>query len=380
MRRIKVLNLFLIFLLVFSFFGTGSTKGTAAPKNLLTNGGFETDFWEDETWTVDVDDWDNVSVRLVEYTEVSGLEPDDDPYLLNYWIKDTATERQSFTIHQTLTELPAGNYRLSVSSMGGVEHETAYLKLFAGDITTEPVATTGYDNWKTVPLEFEITETKKDIQIGAIIEGEPHAYGNLDNFKLISIDDGEHIDHPDPVYADIYVERVDGLSDDFIKGVDISSILALEKSGVKFYNENGEEQDIFQTLSDAGVNYVRVRIWNDPYDSEGNGYGGGNNDVEAAIEIGKRAKEYGMELLVNYHYSDFWADPGKQFAPKAWKSMDLDKKKSALYEFTRDSLQKMRDQGIDIGMVQIGNETNNGIAGEEGWANMSALLDRKSVV
>src|SRR5699024_10793199 len=283
MKRIKTLNLFLIFLLVFSFLGTGSTEGTAAPKNLLTNGGFETDFWEDNTWIVDVEDWDNVDVNHMKYTDDEYLEPDDGLYVLNYWVKDTANEPQSFTINQTLTELPKGNYRLSVSSMGGKENQTAHLKLFAGNVISESVKTTGYNNWETVPLEFEVTETKKDIQIGAIIEGEAGAFGYLDSFSLTSIDDGEDVDIPDPVNADIFVDRVEGISDDFIKGVDISSILALEESGVKFYSEDGKEQDIFKTLSDAGVNYIRVRVWNDPYNSEGNGYGGGNNDEEAAI-------------------------------------------------------------------------------------------------
>nr|WGD57661.1 glycosyl hydrolase 53 family protein [Bacillus subtilis] len=71
-------------------------------------------------------------------------------------------------------------------------------------------------------------------------------------------------------------------------------------------------KDIFTTLKQAGVNYVRVRIWNHPYDSNGNGYGGGNNDVQKAIEIGKRATANGMKVLADFHYSDFWADPAKQ--------------------------------------------------------------------
>ena len=377
MRRIKTLYLFLTFLLVFSFLGIGSTKGTAAPRNLLTNGGFETDFGEDKTWTVDAD-WDNIEIERMPYADDEWITSDEGLYVLKYWIADTAAESKEFTINQTLADLPVGNYRLSVNSMGGEGDEAGNLILFAGNATSKSIATTGYNNWESVTFDFEVTETKKDIQVGAIIEGEPHAFGYLDSFSLTSIDEGEDVDIPDPVNADIFVDRVEGISEDFIKGVDISSILALEESGVKFYGEDEEEQDIFKTLSDAGVNYIRVRVWNDPYNSEGNGYGGGNNDVEAAIEIGKRAKEYGMKLLVNYHYSDFWADPAKQFAPKAWKSMDLDEKKAALYEFTRDSLQEMRDQGIDIGMVQIGNETNNGIAGEEGWANMSTLFNAGS--
>ena len=95
--------------------------------------------------------------------------------------------------------------------------------------------------------------------------------------------------------AEIFVQPVEGLSKDFIKGMDISSVLALEESGVKYYNEAGEEQDIFKTLADAGINYIRVRVWNDPFDAEGNGYGGGNCNAEVAAEIGKRAANYGMK-------------------------------------------------------------------------------------
>ncbi|WP_084822349.1 glycosyl hydrolase 53 family protein [Bacillus sp. SA1-12] len=179
---------------------------------------------------------------------------------------------------------------------------------------------------------------------------------------------------PEPVEADIFVEKVDGISEEFIKGVDVSSILALEESGVKFSNESGKKQDIFKTLRDAGVNYIRVRVWNDPYDTKGRGYGGGNNDVEKAIEIGKRATKNGMKLLVDFHYSDFWADPAKQQAPKAWKSLSFEDKKVALYTYTHESLQMMLDEGIDIGMVQVGNETTGGFVGETDWAKMSELF------
>lgn len=172
----------------------------------------------------------------------------------------------------------------------------------------------------------------------------------------------------------LYVKKVEDLTDDFILGMDISSVIAEEKSGVKYYNYNGEEQDLFLTLAQNGINYIRVRIWNDPYDKDGNGYGGGNNDVETAIEIGKRASKYGMKLLVNFHYSDFWADPAKQMVPKAWKGMDVDEKAEALYQYTKESLQKIKDAGIDVGMVQVGNETNGTFCGEKNWIQFYKLM------
>lgn len=181
-----------------------------------------------------------------------------------------------------------------------------------------------------------------------------------------------------PVKADIFVDKIEGLDTDFIRGVDVSSVIALEESGVRFYNEKGKEEDIFKTLYQAGVNYIRVRIWNDPYDKDGNGYGGGNNDLEKAIEIGKRATKNKMKVLVDYHYSDFWADPSKQMAPKAWKDLDIKAKAEALYEFTRSSLETLLDEGVDVGMVQIGNETTGILSGENNWKNISDLLKEGS--
>lgn len=159
-----------------------------------------------------------------------------------------------------------------------------------------------------------------------------------------------------------------------IRGVDISSVIALEKSGVTFKDENGKEQDIFKTLSDHGVNYIRVRVWNEPYDSDGNGYGGGNNDVYTAGLIGKRAAEYGMKLLVDIHYSDFWADPAKQTRPKYWAEHDNTKLAEEIYKWTSWVLQSVSEAGGDIGMVQVGNETNSFFCGEKDMYEICKLF------
>ncbi len=172
----------------------------------------------------------------------------------------------------------------------------------------------------------------------------------------------------------LYIEPVEGISDDFIRGMDASSVLVEENSGVKYYNFDGEEQDVFQTLAEGGVNYIRLRVWNDPFDADGNGYGGGNNDVPTAIALGKRATAYGMKVCVDFHYSDFWADPKRQHAPKAWEGMDIGQKCDALYDFTKESLTQMLDAGVDVGMVQVGNEINNGMSGETKLENVTQLL------
>lgn len=176
----------------------------------------------------------------------------------------------------------------------------------------------------------------------------------------------------------LYVKKVDNLPDDFIMGMDASSVPSLEASGVKYYDYNGEEADVFEVLRDSGINYIRVRVWVDPYDADGNGYGGGNCDINTAVEIGLRATKYGMKLLVDFHYSDFWADPSKQMTPKAWVGMDIDEKVDALYQYTYDCLKQLKDSGVNVGMVQLGNETNGAMCGEKIWMNIYKLMDAGS--
>ena len=200
----------------------------------------------------------------------------------------------------------------------------------------------------------EVADTEKDTDTEPVIEQ-----------MTFPLPDG-------PEEAEIYVEPVEGISDDFIRGMDASAVLSVENSGATYYNYDGEEQDVFMTLAQSGVNYIRLRVWNDPYDVDGNGYGGGNNDVPTAITLGKRATQYGMKVCVDFHYSDFWADPKRQHAPKAWEGLSVEEKCTALYNFTKDSLTQMLEAGIDVGMVQVGNEINNGMAGEE---DVSAVMN-----
>ena len=181
----------------------------------------------------------------------------------------------------------------------------------------------------------------------------------------------------------LHVEKVENLPEDFILGMDASCVPSLEKSGVRYYDHSGAEKNVFEILKENGINYIRVRVWNDPFDKDGNGYGGGNCDLENAITIGKAATECGMKLLINFHYSDFWADPGKQMVPKAWKDMDIETKCNALYQYTKESLQKLKDAGVDVGMVQIGNETNGAMCGEYatmvgGWKRIMQMISAGS--
>ncbi|MBQ2329757.1 MAG: glycosyl hydrolase 53 family protein [Oscillospiraceae bacterium] len=174
--------------------------------------------------------------------------------------------------------------------------------------------------------------------------------------------------------SSLYVKKVENLPDDFIMGMDVSSVIALEASGVRYYDFDGTERDLFAILAENGVTHIRVRLWNDPYDSAGRGYGGGNCDIDTVSEIGKRAAANGMKLILDIHYSDFWADPGKQSVPKAWADYTLEEKADAIYNFTRESLERLKADGVSIGMVQIGNETNMYFCGERSWANITTLM------
>ncbi len=182
-----------------------------------------------------------------------------------------------------------------------------------------------------------------------------------------------------PAVADgIFVTPVAGLAEDFLFSADVSSVIAEENSGVVYYDADGNPADLFALLKDGGFKAVRVRVWVNPYDENGSAYGGGVCDLNTVCAIGTRAAAAGLFLIVDFHYSDFWADPGKQMCPKAWEGMTIDEKTDALYAYTCDSLQAILDAGADITMLQIGNETDAGLAGETDWNHIAALMNAGS--
>lgn len=163
----------------------------------------------------------------------------------------------------------------------------------------------------------------------------------------------------------VTIKKVKGMSESSIRGMDISSYLALKKAGVKYYDYEGNETPLLKVLHDNGINYIRIRIWNDPFNADGETYGGGGNDVSTGVEIAKEAAQYDMKVLLDFHYSDFWAEPAVQLVPKVWKKdvNNTEKMCSDVYDFTKESIQKFKDAGANIGMVQVGNEITNGLLG-----------------
>ena len=147
---------------------------------------------------------------------------------------------------------------------------------------------------------------------------------------------------------------------EFIKGMDISTLLEEEACGAKYF-DNGTEEDMLCILKKYGVNSVRLRLWNNPYSEDGKPYGAGTNDIEKTIILSKRAKALGMGVLLDFHYSDFWADPGKQTVPKAWRGYSVDELQKAVYDYTKEVMEILHKENVPPAMVQVGNELTNGL-------------------
>ncbi len=152
---------------------------------------------------------------------------------------------------------------------------------------------------------------------------------------------------------------------DKMLGADISFLPELEARGIKF-SDKGVEKDAIEILKDHGFNYVRLRVFQNPSLPAGYSPGKGFCDLPHTLAMAKRVKAAGMKLLLDFHYSDYWADPGKQFKPEAWKSLDFAALKKTLYDYTRDVMLQLKGQGTTPDMVQVGNEINHGIVWPDG--------------
>lgn len=152
---------------------------------------------------------------------------------------------------------------------------------------------------------------------------------------------------------------------DKMLGADISFLPELEARGMKF-SENGVQKDAIRILKDHGFNYVRLRIFHDPARDSGYSPGKGFCDLQHTLQMARRVKEAGMKLLLDFHYSDYWADPGKQYKPAAWRNLGWEELKRAVYDYTKKVIQALKDQGTTPDMVQVGNEINHGIIWPEG--------------
>lgn len=156
-----------------------------------------------------------------------------------------------------------------------------------------------------------------------------------------------------------------------IKGADVSWLTQMEASGYNFYNNDGTRQDLIQILKDKGMNAIRLRAWVNPAD--------GWCNTDDVIAKALRAQKLGMKIMIDFHYSDTWADPAKQSKPAAWQSLSFPDLKAAVSTYTVGLMNALKAKGITPDWVQVGNETNDGMLWEDGrasknMANFAALV------
>jgi arabinogalactan endo-1,4-beta-galactosidase len=164
------------------------------------------------------------------------------------------------------------------------------------------------------------------------------------------------------------------LTSTYAKGADVSWLTEMEAAGKKFYNSAGVEQDCFDVLKSKGINSIRLRVWVNPVDNW--------NSKADVVAKAVRAMNKGMRIMIDFHYSDTWADPSNQTPPAAWAAMDITALKQAVYDHTYDVLNTLKQNGVFPEWVQIGNETDDGLlwptgllTGSSGPANYAALIN-----
>lgn len=162
----------------------------------------------------------------------------------------------------------------------------------------------------------------------------------------------------------------------FAKGADVGWLPQMEGTGYKFYDTDGIEKDCLQLLKDRGMNTIRLRVWVNPNDDKASGH----CSKEETVVMALRAQKMGMRIMINFHYSDSWADPAKQFKPKAWENHTFQELMTDVYDHTFDVLSALKSAGVTPEWVQVGNEIPGGMMWPEGstknWSQLAQLLNK----
>jgi arabinogalactan endo-1,4-beta-galactosidase len=299
------------------------------PPNII-NAGFESE--------TPLEGWESAGI-----TESGGYESE---MRLTHPGGDVAVEST-----QVLNDISNGWYTLKVwvSSTGDQKEAYIALKDCGGDEVRASVPIVRPDRWMQVALSVKVTKHHCTIRL----------YSDTAAGEWVSFDQ---------------VEMVPGRAALTIMGADISSLKKSEDKGGLYTYEDGTPADALEILSAHGMNYARLRVWVDSPDDY--------HEKAQILEMAKRLKENKIKLLVDFHYSDSWADPGKQNKPEAWKDYDFEELKQAVYDHTYDVCKSLKDQGTPPDMMQIGNEINNGMLWPDGkadqWDNLAALLKEGS--
>ena len=248
---------------------------------------------------------------------------------------------------QTITGLTNGWYTLRGWARSSGGQNAAYLALRCGGEEKRvhvPSTMPGY-RWIQLAVSNQVSDGECTLSLYS--DGNPETWASFDDIEL----------WPGGALLSIF-------------GADVSSLRKSEDMGGVYKYADGTQADALQILKDKGLNYARLRVWVDPAD--------GYHDKAKILEMAKRLKNLEIKLLVDFHYSDNWADPGKQIKPAAWKDYDFEQLKKALYEHTFDVCNSLVSQGTTPDMVQVGNEINAGMLWPDGdyqhMDNLAALL------
>ncbi|MFD0313203.1 glycoside hydrolase family 53 protein [Streptomyces flavalbus] len=309
---------------------------SAQAASTLTNGGFEAD----GTGAAVPSGWSEYGSTAASYTEAGGHSGG---YRLSHW----SSSAYKVETYQYLSGLANGSYQLTAWVRSGGGQNAAYIALKncggAEQRTDLPVSSTG---WIRIVVPVNVTGNQCTISVNS--DANAGNWINVDDLTLTS-----------------------GSSSTAIKGADISSLAKSEAKGGVYRTASGTAGDALTILRSAGMNYARLKVWVNPAD--------GYNNKARVLAVAKRVKAQGMKLLVDFHYSDTWADPGTQTKPAAWAGHSYGQLKTDVYNHTYDVLNALKAQGTTADMVQVGNEINGGMLWSEGstdnWTQLAGLLN-----
>jgi len=309
---------------------------TAQAASTLTNAGFETD----GTGAAVPSGWSEYGDTGASYVESGG-------HSGSYRLTQYSSAAYKVETYQYLSGLTNGNYKLTAWVRSGGGQNSAYLALKNCGGTEQrtdlPVSTS---EWIHLVVPVSVTSNQCTISV----------YSDANAGNWINVDD---------------LTFTSGTSSVAVKGADISSLAKSEALGGVYKTSSGTTGDAVAILKSSGMNYARLKVWVNPAD--------GYNNKTRVLAMAKRIKAQGMKLLVDFHYSDTWADPGKQTKPAAWASHSYSQLKTDVYDHTYDVLNALKAQGTTADMVQIGNEINGGMLWSEGstsnWSQLAGLLN-----
>ncbi|MGW2781172.1 glycosyl hydrolase 53 family protein [Streptomyces populi] len=315
---------------------TALPAGTAHAASTLTNAGFETD----GTGAAVPSGWSESGSTGASYVEAGG-------HGGSYRLTHYSASAYKVETYQYLSGLTNGNYKLTAWVRSGGGQNSAYLALKNCGGTEQrtdlPVSAGG---WIHLVVPVSVTSTQCTISV----------YSDANAGNWINVDDLT------------FTSGTTGLS---VKGSDVSSLAKSEAHGGVYRTGSGTAGDALAILKSSGMNYARLKVWVNPAD--------GYNNKARVLAMAKRVKAQGMKLLVDFHYSDTWADPGTQTKPAAWSGHSYSQLKTDVYNHTYDVLNALKAQGTTADMVQIGNEINGGMLWSEGstdnFAQLAGLLN-----